>query len=147
MKNFKFKIQGNKYDVNIINVEDNVAEVEVNGAIYKVEVDKVLTQSKTPKLVRSVVVPSTEISATQKITSAPTAPKGAGFIKSPLPGVILNIHVKEGDTVKIGTKLITLEAMKMENIINSDKDGIIKLIKARSGDSVLEGDILIEIGV
>ena len=52
MKKFKFTIQGNKYDVNILNVEDNIAEIEVNGAVYTVEVDKVIAQSKTPKLVR-----------------------------------------------------------------------------------------------
>ena len=60
MKKFKFTIQGNKYDVNIVNVEDNIAEIEVNGATYQVEVDKVISQSKTPKLVRSVAVPSTD---------------------------------------------------------------------------------------
>lgn len=147
MKNFKFTIQGNKYDVNIVNVEDNIAEVEVNGATYKVELEKVIAQSKTPKLVRSVAVPATESVKSQQKTSAPAAPKGAGHVKSPLPGVILNVHVKEGDFVKIGTKLITLEAMKMENNINADKEGTIKSIKVRPGDSVLEGDILIEIGV
>ncbi len=146
MKNFKFTIQGNKYDVNIINVEDNIADIEVNGAVYKVEVDKVISQSKTPKLVRSVAVPSTDATPSQQKTSSPTTPKGAGFIKSPLPGVILNVHVKEGEQVKVGAKLITLEAMKMENNINADKDGIIKSIKVKQGDSVLEGDVLIEIG-
>jgi biotin carboxyl carrier protein len=147
MKKFKFTIQGNKYDVHILNVEDNIAEVEVNGAVYKVEVDKVIAQSKTPKLVRSVAVPTTESLKSDQRTSAPTAPKGTGFIKSPLPGVILGVFVKEGDTVKVGTKLIMLEAMKMENNINADKDGVIKSIKVKTGDSVLEGDILIEIGV
>ena len=147
MKNFKFTIHGNKYDVNIIDVEDNIAEIEVNGAIYTVEVDKIIAKSKTPKLVRSVAIPTTESSPTQQKTSSPTGPTGTGFIKSPLPGVILNVHVKEGDSVKIGTKLITLEAMKMENNINSDKEGVIKAIKVKQGDSVLEGDILIEIGV
>ena len=146
MKNFKFTIQGNKYDVNIINVEDNVADIEVNGAVYKVEVDKVISQTKTPKLVRSVAVPATESDKSQLKTSSPVTPKGVGFVKSPLPGVILQVHVREGDTVKIGTRLITLEAMKMENNINADKEGIIKSIKVKQGDSVLEGDILIEIG-
>jgi len=146
MKKFKFTIQGNKYDVNIVNVEDNIAEVEVNGATYKVELDKVISQSKTPKLIRSVAVPSTDIAPSQQKTSAPTAPKGAGFVKSPLPGVILNIHVKEGDPIKVGAKLITLEAMKMENNINADKDGVIKAIRVKAGDSVLEGDVLVEIG-
>ncbi len=146
MKNFKFTIQGNKYDVNIINVEDNIAEIEVNGAVYKVEVDKVIAQSKTPILVRSVAVPSTDTTPSQQKTSAPTAPKGAGFVNSPLPGVILEIHIKEGQAIKVGTRLITLEAMKMENNINADKDGVIKSIKVKQGDSVLEGDLLIEIG-
>jgi biotin carboxyl carrier protein len=145
MKNYKFTIQGNKYDVSIIDIEDNIAEIEVNGAIYKVEVDKLMATSKTPKLIRSVAVPTTESSPTQLKTSAPTAPKGSGFIKSPLPGVILNVHIKEGDKVKIGTKLITLEAMKMENNINSDKEGLVKSLKVKQGDSVLEGDVLIEI--
>ena len=146
MKKFKFKIQGNKYDVNIINVEDNIAEVEVNGATYSVEVDKVISQSKTPKLVRANSVPSTESAKSEQRTSSPTSPKGAGFIKSPLPGVILQVYVREGDIVKVGAKLLMLEAMKMENNINADKDGVIKSIKVKTGDSVLEGDILIEIG-
>jgi biotin carboxyl carrier protein len=146
MKNFKFTIQGNKYDVKILNVEDNIAEIEVNGAVYEVEVDKVMPQTKTPKLVRQVSVPSTESVPSQQKTSSPAVAKGAGFIKSPLPGVILDVHVREGDRVKVGAKLITLEAMKMENNINTDKEGIIKSIKVGKGDSVLEGDLLIEIG-
>ena len=146
MKKFKFTIQGNKYDVNIVNVEDNVAEVEVNGATYSVELDKVISQSKTPKLVRAAAVPSTESWKTEQRTSSPTSPKGAGFVKSPLPGVILQVYVKEGDSVKVGDKLLLLEAMKMENNINTDKDGVIKSVKVKTGDSVLEGDVLIEIG-
>jgi biotin carboxyl carrier protein len=146
MKKFKFTIQGNKYDVNILNVEDNLAEVEVNGAVYTVEVDKVIAQTKTPKLVRPTVVPSTESAKSEHRTSAPSEPKGTGLVRSPLPGVILSINVKEGDAVKVGTKLLMLEAMKMENNINADKEGIIKSIKVRTGDSVLEGDVLLEIG-
>lgn len=146
MKSFKFKIHGNKYDVNILNVEENIAEIEVNGTLYKVEVDKRITSSKTPKLVRTVAMPSTETTPSQLKTSAPTAPKGTGYVKSPLPGVILDVYVKEGEQVKIGQKLILLEAMKMENNINADKEGIVKTVKVKKGDSVLEGEVLIEIG-
>lgn len=146
MKSFKFTIQGNKYDVNVLNIEDEIAEIEVNGTVYKVELEKKISTPKTPKLVRSFAVPSTETAPSQLKTSAPSAPKGAGFIKSPLPGVILDIYVKEGDKVTVGQKLITLEAMKMENNINADKEGIVKSIKISKGDSVLEGDTLIEIG-
>ncbi len=146
MKSFKFTIQGNKYDVNIVNIEDNIAEIEVNGTVYKVEVDKKITSSKTPKLVRSVAVPSTETTPSQLKTSSPTAPKGTGYVKSPLPGIILDVLVKESDLVKIGQKLILLEAMKMENNINADKEGKVKAVKVKKGDNVLEGDVLIEIG-
>lgn len=146
MKKFKLTINGNQYDVNIINVEDNIAEVEVNGTHYQVEVDRQIQKTKTPKLVRSVVSPSTDSAPSIQKTSSPVGHKGVGFVKAPLPGVILNVHVREGDIVKIGDKLITLEAMKMENSVNADKEGKIVSIKVKQGDSVLEGDLLIEIG-
>ncbi len=146
MKKFKFTINQNKYDVDITDVEDNIAEVVVNGTKYKVEVDKKIQQTKTPTLIRSKAEPSTDISKTVKRTAEPSAPKGVGFIKSPLPGTILTIHVKVGDLVKIGDHLITLEAMKMENNIKSDKEGSVTAIKVNPRDAVLEGDILIEIG-
>lgn len=146
MKKFKLTINGNQYEVNVISVEDNIADVEVNGTHYQVEVDKQIQKTKTPKLVRSVVSPSTDSAPSIQKTSSPGAQKGVGFVKAPLPGVILNVHVREGDMVKIGDKLITLEAMKMENSVNSDKEGKIISIKVRQGDSVLEGDLLIEIG-
>jgi biotin carboxyl carrier protein len=146
MKKFKLTINGNKYDVDILNVESNIAEIEVNGSLYKVEVDKDLKPTKTPVLVRQKSVPSSDSDKATVKTSSPSSPKGTGTIKSPLPGVILNVYVKEGDTVKHGDKLLTLEAMKMENNIDSDKEGVVKSVKVKQGDSVLEGDTLIEIG-
>lgn len=146
MKKFSFTINGNSYDCEIKSVEDNMAEVEVNGVSYSVEFDRVLETTKTPKLVRSEAIPSTDITKSEQKTSSPTGPKGSGFIKSPLPGTIIDIHVNVGDNVKAGDKLLTLEAMKMENIINSDKSGKIVKIAFKKGDAVMEGDILIEVG-
>ncbi len=146
MKKFSFTINGNAYDLEIKSVEDNVAEVEVNGFLYNVEFDRVLQTTKTPKLVRSEAVPSTDITPAEQKTSSPAGPKGSGFIKSPLPGTIIEVHVKVGDSVRTGDKLITLEAMKMENIINSDKSGKVVAVKVNKGDAVMEGDILIEVG-
>lgn len=146
MKNYKFTIHGNQYEVNIISVEDNIAELEVNGTNYKVEVDKTIQQTKTPRLVRPTAVPSTDVHPSTAKTSSPAEPKGTGHVKSPLPGVILDVFVKEGDVVKKGQKLLCLEAMKMENNIDSDKDGKIVKINAKKGDSVMEGDILVTIG-
>ncbi len=146
MKKFKFTINGNQYDAEILSIEDNVAEIEINGTPYKVEVDKTLQATKTPKLVRSFSVPSPDIHPSVAKTSSPTSPKGAGTIKSPLPGIVLDILVRQGDTVKIGQKLLVLEAMKMENNIEADKGGLIISIEKNKGDSVMEGDILIIIG-
>lgn len=145
MKDFKFKINGNEYTVHIANVEGNIAEVEVNGTPYNVELDKELRQTKTPKLVRPEAIPTTDTHPSVAKTASPGAAT-SGSIKAPLPGVILDVHVKPGDTVKMGQRLIVLEAMKMENNIDSDKEGRVLDVKVRKGDSVLEGDVLIIIG-
>ncbi len=146
MKRFKFTINGNQYETEVLSIEDNVAEIEVNGTKYYVEVNKDIKPSKTPKLVRSVAVPSTDTVPSQAKTSHPDAPKGAGSVKSPLPGVILEMLVREGDIVKLGQRLLVLEAMKMENNIEADKAGKVTSILKHKGDSVMEGDVLLLIG-
>ena len=139
MKNFKYTINGKTFDVAVNNIEDTVAEVEVNGTSYKVEIDKPAKKQPIPTLQRpaqAAVVP---------IARPQVAAEAAGVLTSPLPGTILDILCKVGDTVKKGQKLIVLEAMKMENAINSDRDGVVKEVKANKGDSVLEGADLIVI--
>lgn len=144
MKNFKFKINGNDYNVHISNVDGNIADLEVNGTPYKVEIDRELKQTKTPKLVRPEAVPSTDSHPSVAKTVSPGVAT-SGAVKSPLPGVILSLNVKVGDTVKVGQRLLVLEAMKMENNIDSDKEGRIAAIKVNQGDSVMEGDVLVVI--
>lgn len=146
MKKFKFTINGNQYETEVLSIEDNLAEIEVNGTLYKVEVDKSIKSTKTPKLVRQKAIPSTDSHPSVAKTSSPSGPKGAGSIKSPLPGVVLEMFVREGDEVKMGQKLLMLEAMKMENNIEADKAGKVVSILKQKGDSVMEGDVLIIIG-
>ncbi len=143
MKEYKFKINGNDYAVAVHGVEDNVATVTVNGTDYTVEVEGMVSKPKTPKLIQTPTIPSTDAHPAVAKTSKPTA--GGTAIKSPLPGVILELKVKEGDHVKVGQHLLVLEAMKMENNIDSDREGVVKSIKAHKGDSVLEGDVLLTI--
>ncbi|MCF8259589.1 MAG: biotin/lipoyl-binding protein [Melioribacteraceae bacterium] len=140
MKKFKFMIRGNNYDVEILTIEDDIAEIEVNGSKYKVEIQHEKKQSKTPKLVRPHFTPNIEKEESAKKGN------GAGAVKSPLPGTILELKVKVGDKVKVDDTLLIMEAMKMENNIKSDRDGIVTEIKINVGDSVLEGDILVELG-
>jgi biotin carboxyl carrier protein len=145
MKQFTFSINNNKYDVNILSYEGNLAEVEVNGTKFEVNVNKQAGQVKTPQLVRAKSAPSTESDKSIVRTSSPTEKKGAGLIKAPLPGTIITVFVKVGDNVNIGSKLLLWEAMKMENKLNADKEGVIKKVNVKPGDAILEGDVLIEI--
>ena len=146
MKEYKFKIHGNEYEVSINSVEDNIADVTVNGTQYEVEIEG--KASKVSKITKPT--PSTCSAATTAeviSTAKATAKKSAGTaVKSPLPGVIVDLKVREGDQVKAGQHLLVLEAMKMENNIDADRDGIIVELKVNKGDSVLEGDTLLTIG-
>ncbi|MDR2585260.1 MAG: acetyl-CoA carboxylase biotin carboxyl carrier protein subunit [Prevotellaceae bacterium] len=140
MKKYKFTINGTDYSVEIKNVEGQSIELDVDGAPYSVLLETEMPQTKTPTLIRSVAVPSTDQGAQVKATSK------TGTIKSPLPGTILDIFVKTGDKVAIGQRILLLEAMKMENNIESDKAGTVAEIKISKGDAVMEGDVLLVIG-
>lgn len=146
MKKFKFTIHGNEYDVELTNIEGNIAEIEVNGTKYSVEIEKKMAQPITPKLMRTKRERSGDTHKSQSRTSRPGEKRGAGVINSPLPGTILSINSKVGDEVKQGDTLLILEAMKMENAVKATKAGKIESIKVNVGDSVLEGDTLVEIG-
>ena len=142
MKEFKYKINGNLYTVNINQIEDNIATVEVNGTPYKVELDKPAKKQIKP-LTRPQAAPVTP--AGEPVVSRPAAASVAGAVRSPLPGVILEINVSVGDTEKAGQKVAILEAMKMENAIHAGHDGVVKSIDVNPGDAVLEGALLITI--
>ena len=145
MKEYKYKINGNLYNVAIGDIEDNIAHVEVNGTHYTVEMEKKPKVAPAPKpVVRPAAKPA---AAPAPAAAAPAAKPAAGGaksgVKSPLPGVILDIKVNVGDEVKKGQTVIILEAMKMENSINADRDGKITAINVSKGESVLEGTDLV----
>lgn len=137
MKKFKFKISGNEYGVHIKSIEENIAKIEVNGTPYEVELEREEKASKTPKLVRKVI-PRNEEKIEKKEGGS------ASPLKAPLPGKIMKLNVSKGDIVKKGDVVLVMEAMKMENNVLATKDGVVEHIKVQPGDSVLEGDTLIE---
>ena len=141
MKIYNYKINGNDYKVAVGDIENNIAQIEVNGVPYKVELEE--KKAPTVKSVRPVAAPRTE--SGQKIISKPVVPTTASTIKSPLPGVIVDIKVKVGDTLKSDDVVVILEAMKMENDIHAGKSGVVKAMNVNKGDSVLEGTDLVVI--
>ncbi len=140
MRKFEFTISGNKYEVELKKLEENIAEVEVNGTLYTVELHREIKTTKTPKLVRSEVVTTRAESKIKKTITTSSA-----GVTSPLPGVILQILVKEGDTVKKGDRLLVYETMKMENTLHAERDGTVISVKVAIGQNILQGDLLLEI--
>lgn len=145
MKEYKYKINGNSYNVNIGDIEDNVAQVEVNGVAYRVELEaKKAAAIKSVQSPRPAAAPRTP--SGEKVIAKPQAGNAnAKAVKAPLPGVVLSIPVKVGDTVKADDTVLVLEAMKMENAIHAGANGSVKEILVAAGDSVLEGSPLIVI--
>ncbi|MBQ2133493.1 MAG: biotin/lipoyl-binding protein, partial [Bacteroidales bacterium] len=134
------------YAVTVNEVDGSMAEVEVNGTPFKVEFEKPIKKAAAP-VSKPMAPKATPAGAPEVKVSKPAASAGAGnAVTSPLPGVILEVSVKVGDVVKRGDKVMVLEAMKMENVIEATADGTVTAIKVDKGDSVLEGAPLVIIG-
>ena len=166
MKSYKFRINGNEYNVEINSVEGNVADVTVNGADYKVEMENAGASTGSVASTGSATGTGSSTNGTADNSASNTgrnaataaagpveapatkqsAPSGSGKpVTSPLPGVIIEVSVKEGQTVKAGQKVAVLEAMKMENEIQASSDGTVTAILVNKGDSVLEGAEIVKI--
>ncbi len=141
MKTYIMKINGEKYDARIKKYKSNQVIVEVNGIDYEIELEK--TDRRKTEIVRSE---KTQPMLNVVKTSSKPIATSDGSILAPIPGLVLRILVKEGNSVKTGDTVLILEAMKMESEIASTATGIIKTINVKEGASVQEGEILIEVG-
>ncbi len=140
MKEYRFKINGKEYQVAIGEADGNMLNVNVNGANYQVELEN------APVAAPVQAAPVAQAAPAAAPAAAPKAAGAGTTIKSPLPGIIISVDVKEGQAVKRGQKLAVIEAMKMENDILSEVDGTVTAIHTRKGDSVLEGADIVTIG-
>ncbi|MBO7192042.1 MAG: acetyl-CoA carboxylase biotin carboxyl carrier protein subunit [Bacteroidales bacterium] len=138
MKTYKFKINGNGYEVAINSVEGQTASVTVNGTPYTVELEE--APAAPVQAVPAQVAPVQAAPASAPAAAPAPAASGAGkAVTAPLPGVIIAVKVNVGDVVKAGQEVAVLEAMKMENSIEATHDGTVTAINVSKGDSVLEG--------
>lgn len=143
MKEYRYTIDGNKYEVAINEVNDTTAKVTVNGAEYTVEWEKPVEEKPVVKVLPVAAKPAT--TAATPAAAPAAAPVNGHAIKTPLPGVIIDVKVNVGDAVKKGDTVVVLEAMKMENNINADRDGKVTAVQVAKGDTVADGAVLIVI--
>jgi biotin carboxyl carrier protein len=141
MKEYRYTIDGNKYEVAINEVCETTAKVTVNGAEYTVEWEKPVEEKPVVKVQPVAAKPAAAPAAPAAAPAA--APVSGNAIKTPLPGVIIDVKVNVGDTVKKGDTVVVLEAMKMENNINADRDGKVVAVQVAKGDTVADGAVLI----
>ena len=149
MNKFEYKVQGVDYEVEIEEMEGNIAKVSVNGIPFEVELKQPINPAKAitrPKVVAPAPAAAAPAAPVAR-PAAPAAPAGAGSpVKAPLPGTISSVNVKVGDKVNVGDTVVVLEDMKMQNNIEAENSGTVTSILVNQGDSVMEGATLITIG-
>lgn len=149
MSKYQYKVQGVDYEVEIEEVEGNIAKVNVNGIPFEVELQKPINAAKHPQLSKPKVEAPKPVAAAPVAAAPaqPAAPAGAGSpVKAPLPGTVIDIKVQQGQQVNVGDVVLVLEAMKMQNNIEAEYAGTVTSITVKPGETVMEGAVLMTIG-
>lgn len=144
MKKFNFSIDGNKFEVSVTENENNMLDISVNGSNYSVEIDREANKVQASAPVAAPAKKTPGKVAPIATQSAAQAAAAATTVKSQLPGSIMKVLVSEGQSVKCGDVVLTIESMKMENSIKAEKDGTISKIYVEPGKSVMQGDKLFD---
>ena len=143
MKKYKLKINEKDVEVEVRDFSRDKATLIVNGKSLDVSVSSTVSDKSKPK------ASPAPVKANRPAASAPAAPApsgGAGSIIAPIPGLIMEVYVKEGDAVTAGKTVLKMEAMKMENQIAATEAGTVQAVKVVAGDSVAQGETLVVIG-
>lgn len=163
MAKYQYKVKGVDYEVEIQDIEGNIANVTVNGIPFEVEMKQPVKAGKQKFRIENEVrsdkggassADSAKTSPSSTTTAANTEPAaskkasasaGGKPVVAPLPGTINDIKVKVGDKVSAGDTVVILEAMKMQNNIEAETSGTVASINVNKGDAVMEGDTLVTI--
>lgn len=149
MNKYEYKVQGVDYEVEIEDVEGNIAKVSVNGIPFEVEMKQPIKAAPKVKKVEAAkpVKPAAPVAAAPAPATSPAAAPGVGAkVTAPLPGTITDIKVTVGQAVHTGETVVVLEAMKMQNNIEAENDGTVTSVMVKLGDTVMEGTVLVTIG-
>ena len=147
--NHQLIIDGTPLDWDIVEVSNGYFHILINRKSYRAEVVKADPATKSFALkingkVYSVTLKDKFDLLLEKMGMNNGSSGKANHVKAPMPGLIIDLRVKEGDTVMPGDALLILEAMKMENMIKASAQSIVKSVKVKKGDSVEKNQVLIE---
>lgn len=145
MRKYQLTINNKQIVVNLLELTAEAAEVDVNGTNYRITIDNISQDHGDNATIPSRVLADKAPSQRPNTSKQTTTSKGDGTVSAPIPGSILALYVKVGDQVKEGQPLFKMEAMKMENEINSRVTGVVASILVNVGDSVAQGQELIHV--
>ncbi len=140
---YSINIDQKKYEVEVDAISGGIAQVTVNGASYEIQFEREGGRTAAPVI--KAAAPKPVSIPKPKASSAP-AVSGSGVITAPIPGLIKDITVRVGDTIKNGQVVVIMEAMKMENRLISTVDGTVKEIRVHAGSQVATNDVIMVIG-
>jgi glutaconyl-CoA decarboxylase len=155
MNTHLLRIAGRDYKAEVKELTPERAVVLVDGKVYAVDLVRIGRKPITADAVKAAtgaVAPAAPAPAAPPPPAAVPAgprpappPRGEGGVTAPMPGLVVAIKVKEGDTVQAGHVLLVMEAMKMENAITASYNGTVSKVYVREGDSISEGDLLVDV--
>jgi biotin carboxyl carrier protein len=148
MSEHVMKIGGREYRAEVVELRADRAVVVVDGTEYGVDLVHLGQKRVAPTEVSRPVPAAPPVPMNLGAPMPPRAASpstGEGGITTPMPGLIFQVRVKEGETVQAGQTLLILEAMKMENAITSPYHGVVSKLYVREGDDVSEGDLLVDV--
>jgi biotin carboxyl carrier protein len=142
-------IDGSPVNWDVQKIADNRFHIIRDNKSYTAEIVKADHQTKSFVIKINGTLHNVELKdqfdlLLEKMGMSATASSKVNNIKAPMPGLIIDLKIKEGDIVKPGDALLILEAMKMENIIKSPGEGVVRSVKIKKGDSVEKNQVLIE---
>ena len=140
MRKYDLTINDKSFSVTVKSFSPEAAQLEINGTFYNVRVDEIRQLEEAPRLARRT------LSSGAPAPPAPKVSAAKGTLTAPIPGLIQEVFVKEGDTITIGQPVLRMEAMKMENVINATAAGTVASIRVNPGDTVSQGQELMVIG-
>ncbi len=145
MATHKFKIDGKDFEVQVGTRVGSQLDVTVNGRKFAVEVEQGAAAAPAPVAPAAPAAAPPRAAVAAPAAAAPVATGGSGQVCAPISGVVLSVEVKAGDKVEPHTKVVVLEAMKMENEIFAATTGTVAQVHAQPQQEVREGDLLITV--